>query len=253
MKKFSFILFALFVFFSCSKESKWDCLKSTGDITTKTVSTGDFSILQIKSYFNITLVQDSQNYVLFRGGENLLPKISAVNNAGILDIKDENKCLWVRDYEKERPEAEIHFTRLDSIIAYRECDIKSKEKIKNDVFLLNFTQSHLATLDIDIEVTNFYLKINPSSGDYYVKGTCWNNYIYSIGYSYIHTEDLDCANSYVYSYETGDIFVAPREILEVHIFNFGNIYCCTNPFKVKVEKPDYASGNLIFKSCSDTL
>jgi hypothetical protein len=247
MRKIFVIVIGGIFLMSCNKLSRWDCFKSTGEVATKTVSTGKFSVLEIKSYFRITLIQDSQNYVLFKGGENLLPKIKAITDDGILQLKDENKCLWVRDYEKERPEAEVHFTTLDSIIAYRECDITSKGTIKNNIFLLNFIQSHLATLNINIDVDDFYLKINPSSGDYYVRGTCWNNYIFSIGYSYVHTEHLDCVNSYVYSYSTGNIYVGPREILEAHIFNHGNVYCVTKPVHVKLEKPDYAAGNLIYE------
>jgi len=252
MKKLIAISALLFLFVSCKKILP-GCFTPTGEMKVKTVAAGDFRVLEIENYFDLTLVQDSQNYVLFKCGENLLPEIKAENNNGLLSLTDNNKCRWMRNYEAEKPVAEVHFSHLDSIVVLRECDIRSEGKVKGEVFLINFRESHLATLNIDIDVTNFYLKVNPSSGDYFVRGRCWNNYIYSIGYSYIHTEDLWCANSYVYSYSTGDIYVKPEDILEVHIYNYGNVFCCSKPGNVKIDRPDYAHGNLIYSVCSDTL
>jgi hypothetical protein len=241
----------IFLFFSCSKEAQWDCTKSTGKIITKTITPQDYKVLEINSLLNITLVQDSQNFIKITGGENLLPKVKFEYNYPYLRVSDNNTCRWIRNYKKEMISVEFHFTTLDSVIAYRENNLKSDGYIRNKVFMVKYPTSSLATLNLKIDVDSFYLKINPASGDYYVEGSCKYNYIYSIGYSYVHTENLHCLNAEVFSYETGDIYVSPSENLYAHIFNFGNIYYCKPVNKITIEKPDYAHGKVIYKQCSD--
>ena len=253
MKKFKIIsgitlLSIAILVTSCNKPGK--CLKPTGKIINETIALNDFSIIEVHSYFDITLIQDSAQYIKFTGGKNLLPFVEAKTENNTLKLYDNNKCRWTRNYTKEKIKAEIHFTSIDSFIAYRECDIKSSDTIRNPkVLLFKFPTSHLATLNIKINTKDFYLKVNPSSGDYYVSGKCEYNYIYSIGYSYIHTENLECNEALVYSFETGDIYVAPKHYLDARLFNYGNIIYCSSPETIKITKPDFAKGKLIKKQC----
>ncbi len=252
MKKLLTSLVIIILMASCNKESQWDCTKSTGKIITRTITPQPYKVIETYSLFDITLVQDSQNYIKITGGENLLPKIKIEYSYPYIRLYDRNTCRWVRNYNKERIALEFHFDRLDSIIAYRENNIKSEGYIRNEVFMVKYPTSALATLNLKIDVDSFYLKINPASGDYYVEGTCKFNYIYSIGYSYVHTENLKCLDADVTSYETGDIYVNPSRSLYARIYNFGNVYYCTPLNKITVEKPDYAKGKVIYKPCSDT-
>ena len=241
----------LFSLLSCNKISQWDCTKSTGKITTKIISPEPYKVIELHSMFNVTLIQDSQNYIMIKGGENLLPKIELEYSYPYLKIYDNNICRWVRNYQKEQIFLDIHFSQLDSIIAYRENNIKSKGYIKNKVFMIKYPSSGIATLDLKIDVDTFYLKINPYGGDFYVEGSCKFNYIYSVGYSYVHAENVTCLDADVTSYSTGDIYVNPSRSLSAHIFNFGNIYYCSPINQITVEKPEHAKGKVIYKQCSN--
>ncbi len=246
-KSFYYIIVSFFIVLSFSSCNKLDnrCIKSVGEEKEKVIMLPQFSVLNINSFFDVILVQDTINYIKFSGGKNLLNYVNADVSQNSLSITDNNSCRWTRDYKKQKIKAELHFVKLDSIIAYRECNIRSLDTIKNDIFLIRFISSHLATLDITVDVKEMYLKINPSSGDYYVKGRCSFNYIYSIGLSYVHTEGLKCDSALVYSYESGDIYVAPIQKLRVLFYNYGNVYYCTSPQEIIETRTNAAKGKLI--------
>lgn len=110
------IVFLIFITISsCKKAEDRSCLKSTGEITSKTIYTGDFSKLYLMEHIEYILVQDTVSFVYLHGGENLLGFINCSVENDELTIKNENKCKFLR-YKRGKIIAEIHFTQLSDLV-----------------------------------------------------------------------------------------------------------------------------------------
>ncbi len=96
--KYLFFTFSL-LFISCDKEEAWDCIKSTGEITTETRILENFNKIVLYDNINLWMIQDSTAYIEITAGKNLIPKISIEIENGILIIKNENKYNWLRSYK----------------------------------------------------------------------------------------------------------------------------------------------------------
>ena len=115
MNKLLFIFIFSISFLSCKKAEDRSCLKSTGEITSKTIYTGDFSKLYLLEHIEYVLVQDTVSFVYLQGGKNLLGFINCSVVDGELTIKNENKCKFLR-YKHGKIIAEIHFVQLSDLV-----------------------------------------------------------------------------------------------------------------------------------------
>lgn len=114
MKNSLLILILLLLAASCKKAEDRRCFKSTGEQTEKEIALAYFNKLVLKEHINYVLIQDSTNKVVIKGGKNLLNLIETNVSENTLEIKNTNKCNFLRSYKKTIT-AEIHFTSLINI------------------------------------------------------------------------------------------------------------------------------------------
>lgn len=110
-----FLFTGIFLFFtSCKKPTERSCLKSAGETITKTIVKGDFTNLILHPYVNYELVPDSTNFIEISCGENLFPFIDVQVKDSTLTIENNNKCRFLRSYDKN-VSAKIHISLLYNI------------------------------------------------------------------------------------------------------------------------------------------
>jgi hypothetical protein len=115
MKKTSFLLFILILVFSCKKPDERACLKKSGDNTKRIINLGDFSRVYLKEHLNYVMIQDTANYLVVDGGENLVGFINCTIDGDELIVSNENKCKFLR-YKTGKITVEIHFVSLTSLV-----------------------------------------------------------------------------------------------------------------------------------------
>ena len=98
----------------CEKPEARSCFKKSGEYSEKKVTFGSFNQLFLKEHIEYKLIQDSLNFVIIKGGKNLLDFIDVTSEQGLLSIKNRNRCNFLRHYEV--PVVEIHYTKLINIL-----------------------------------------------------------------------------------------------------------------------------------------
>jgi hypothetical protein len=112
-----FLLIAslLLLLFSCKKSEERACLKRSGSSAIRIVNPGEFSKLNLKEHLIFVLVQDTADYVVLKGGKNLLGFVEFEIIDKELVITNNNKCKFLR-YKTGDIEVEIHFKFIDRVI-----------------------------------------------------------------------------------------------------------------------------------------
>jgi hypothetical protein len=114
MKKAVLIVLLLGFLISCKKPEDRRCLKSIGAESEIVVEVDPFDRLYLKEHVHYVLVQDTVEKLVIKGGKNLLNFISAEVIDNRLEIYNENKCSFLRSYDREVT-VEIHFKELINI------------------------------------------------------------------------------------------------------------------------------------------
>ena len=111
--RFAGVLFILLLV-SCKKPVDRACVKSHGKEAIKEIGVSAFNRVFLPEKINYVLVQDTVEKVVLSGGENMLNFIRIEVVDGRLELYNENKCAFLRNF-KQKVTAEIHFKELINI------------------------------------------------------------------------------------------------------------------------------------------
>jgi hypothetical protein len=114
MMRLAFVFAILVAVSSCKKSEDRSCWKTVGDLSTKEINLEPFDKIKLNAHIQYLLVQDSTDKLIIRGGKNLLNFVKAEMVEDVLEISNENKCNFLRDYD-QKITVEIHFTNLINI------------------------------------------------------------------------------------------------------------------------------------------
>lgn len=231
MRKTFYIILTFLVFISCSKEKRCDCLKSTGDIITEERSVAPFSQIKIEDKINLFLKQDSFNSVRVEAGENLLSDIITEVNGSVLEIRNNNRCNWVRSY-KPTINVYVTFTDIWHFIYYKGAGtVITEDTVFTDYFQLDdFEGTGNINFLLHTDISWFNLHTGPA--DLTVKGVSDVCYLYSAGNGPSDLKYFKTNLAYITSKSTADSYVWVKGEMDVWIDYIGNVYYTGNPTKI---------------------
>ncbi len=222
------VLLLLFggAFLSCDKESK--CVKSSGEntIETRTVN-ANFTEVVLNNKINLIIKQDSTFSLKVEAGANLLPLITTEVSGNLLTIKSDNKCSFLRSYNKAI-NVYLSTPNITKINYKGQGDILSA----NTLTFPNFEiQSDKATGSVNLGLYCNSLKLLQHTGpaDFTFVGQAENTYLYSNGNGWFHFENYSSNHVHVNSAGTGDMLVKANTSLLVELSAIGNVYYYGNP------------------------
>src|SRR5437868_14955643 len=94
MKNLSFLFILSMPFFtSCKKKG---CFDSEGKVIMVTRNIAAFHQVELIDNINLILTQDTVEQIKIEAGENLQPNISTDVQNGILTIRNNTACNWIR-------------------------------------------------------------------------------------------------------------------------------------------------------------
>ena len=96
MKRIGFLLLLMLSLVSCKKPSDRACWKGAGPAQTLQVPFSDFQYLHIHAHMEVTLIQDSLNFVEWEANENLMKFLSAEKDLDTLVLRNLNHCHFLR-------------------------------------------------------------------------------------------------------------------------------------------------------------
>jgi hypothetical protein len=114
MRGLIFIVLLGLILPACKKAEDRKCFKSAGEEVTTEVSLPSFNQLFLGPHINFTLVQDTTEYMRIKAGENLIKHVTSELIDGVLEIRNTNKCNFLRSYKKQI-DVELHIKNLTRI------------------------------------------------------------------------------------------------------------------------------------------
>ena len=75
-----------------------DCVKSSGEMISKEIEVPDFDKIIVYNGISLVITQGENYKIELKTGSNLIDDITINVSDGILFLKDNTTCNWVRDY-----------------------------------------------------------------------------------------------------------------------------------------------------------
>ncbi len=227
-----FCLSFIIIFSSCKKGTLCDCFKSTGSIIKENRNiSSDFTDIHISEKINLILTQSSGVSLTVETGSNLSPSIITTVEDGVLNIRDENKCNWVRKLDNfTNVYLSLPDIRHIRYSAYG--NISTTNTFNIDTLTIDaWDGSGIIDLSINAKSTFFHFHTGPASLN--VSGYSELCYIYSNAQGMIHCENMTTENTFVHSSGTGDTYIRVNKDLGYNILDVGSIYYYGDPVSVK--------------------
>lgn len=223
------LAWAILACLSCQPDNSAGCFRGKGKESTQTRLLDTFHSMVVSDKLDIVLHQDStQPYkCTLSGGSNLFPGIQTRVVDGVLHIEDTNTCDWVRDLQN-RTRIDLWISDLNRIEMHGMSKLLTPKRIHLSDVELDFISS--ADQDWDLE-TNQLILNHSGVGEITVKGKAA---VYVLTQYFVAGADARHLQSdyvFVYSYSTADAWVQPVKGLGAFIYNSGNIYHVSTPWK----------------------
>jgi len=237
------VLILLVLITACKKAEDRKCWKFHGDQIEKRVELEGFKTLEINPYVIVNLVQDTINFCKLSGGENVVNLIKTDVSNGILVLKNENKCSFLRS-AKKKITAEIHFVSMGNIIYQGSENVKTIGPITLQNFAVNLKETS-GTLDLELNTINLSVTAEPSFANFILKGYTKTAILGVKGNAYCDTRDLLVQDKIVInSRSVGDCYInGSTAHLKCETNGSGNVYYTNTPGWI--EWNDYATGKLL--------
>jgi hypothetical protein len=235
--------FFVLILFSCKKSEDRACWKSTGEETSIEIKLDAFSKVFLHEHIEYVLVQDSAEKIVITGGKNLVNFIKVDFVDGFLDVKNENKCFFLRSYKKNI-RAEIHFKQINEII------FEGTEPLTNQG-LIEFNWLNILIRDgagsvkLNFNSESIFATISHGWGDFTFTGHTNRANFNLRSNGFCDTYGLTVSDSLTVVSNTQGItkINANGVKLKAQIDTGGDIYYKGTPFSVKLNQ--YGEGQLI--------
>lgn len=236
------IIVSLVSFSSCKKGTFPDCFYATGDITTQSRAIEKFSKIILRNNVNLILEKSNTNNIVVEAGTNLISNISTlVNENGVLEIKNDNNCNWIRSFDKPI-NVYLKYTNIDTIEYQSIGDVTTKNTLITDTLWLAAYEG-AGEININIDVKTLHCALHYGTLDIIIKGNSGLSYVYSASFGLVNLIELESKFVYANNKSSNDVYLKANSHLGATIENIGNIYYVGNPKTVTFDK--IGTGELI--------
>ncbi len=227
---------------SCEKESITNCKLSNGVVKTEQRTISEFTNILLKDNINLILSRSDTSSLLVEAGSNLMSGISTVvNEDGTLEIKNNNKCDWSRDFDTP-VNVFLNYTEIDTI-EYRSIgNITNMDTLYTDTLWVRVMEG-AGVIDITIDVDRLYCELHYGTADILLSGICGLSFVYSSSFGLVDLRNLPTSVVFVTSRSSNNLFVNAVTTLGAAISNIGDIYYRGDPENLTLDKT--GAGNLI--------
>ncbi|NCG29788.1 MAG: hypothetical protein GWP27_04880 [Bacteroidetes bacterium] len=241
MKKGLFIALIITAFFSGCKKSK--CWKGFGeDVKEERVLT-DFHTIEIYDNLNLIFTPGPHRKATIECPENLVDFIYTDIEDGVLTITDENKCDFVRGYDRDR---NIYITgpSLEHVLCYNSGNVSITDTVYADYFTFEHWSAS-GINDLIVKADTVDIKLHTGTGDITAAGKTKQLFLYASSYGYADCYDLETVGALVTLRSTNNAYVNTTRRLNASIHSNADIYVLGDPEKVNFEQ--IGRGELIFE------
>ena len=98
-KLLAYVSLLTFAFQSCNQEDAFDCVKSTGSLSTEERNLAIFRTIILEDNIDLQLTTQTPGTAVVEAGKNLISKIDLSYTGDTLIISNKNTCEWARSYK----------------------------------------------------------------------------------------------------------------------------------------------------------
>lgn len=225
--KFRILLFAIIVVLNaCVKESA--CIKPTGKQAVETrVISNEITHITLKDKLNLVLRQDSIASLTIEGGENLLKYVRARQKGTELELKNDNKCNFLRSY-KEEITVYLSLPNIKYINYTGFGNITNIGELKLNEFTFE-TRNGTGSINLTVDAQKISVLQHTGPADFTLNGKSKFSYLFSGGSGWLTCKNLISENTHVNHDGTGNVILTATNSLLIELTSIGNIEYYGNP------------------------
>lgn len=230
------LLLVLVGFYSCKKPTERACFKTAGKESVVEIPFLE-SIDSLTLYDNLIylIIPSSENKVEISGSENLISFIDVSVNNGMMVIKDDNRCNFLRSYKNEIY-VNIYANDIKFIEYLGSNSLKSKDTLLSNELRLYLKDG---AGSVDLTLKNGYTSAIASNGygDFVLAGETSILYLHCNSNTFCDTRAMKVEEKVtVRSNTVGNIWInADNAVLDVYIQYQGDVGYIGNPSSKKVK------------------
>jgi hypothetical protein len=195
--------------------------------TEKTYDFEALSFLHMKNHINLTLVQDSMNYIKVIAPENLQKGLKPEISGDSIVLRDKNGMQWKGRYSYD-VQMELHFTTMRIMFLFGSGHIDNRDTLHFDLFDI-WTNKSSHIIDLTLDANYFHLGLSTGSSDIYISGKANSASVWSTSYSMVNMLELETDIVDVHNNSTNHIYVYPINQLKSLVGYSGNVYYKGSP------------------------
>lgn len=240
MKKLVVILF-IFLSLSCDSDRGWDCLKASGNLVQQEIGVDDFDKITVWDNVKLVISQGETQQIIVETGANLMRKIDVSVRDGRLEIRNNNRCNLVRDYELTT--VYVTTPNLTEIRSSTGRGVSSQGVLTfpslalfSDDFDASEKQYTSGDFTLELDVDNLQVVANGRS-KFFLSGTADQvSFGLYAGDCRIYAENLVIQDLNLFHRSTGPMVVYPEQSIRGKIVSWGDVIAKNRPHIVDVEE-----------------
>jgi hypothetical protein len=244
MKSYFYLLIVLLLV-SCDKAEDRECIKAAGKETSLSIALPSFQKLHVGPKIEVVLIQDTENKLVIHGRDNLVKHISYdINSEGFLDLKNKNRCDFLRSYKKNKVKVEVHFVDLNELLFEGTIDLKNEGVLTTNNFKL-MIQDGGATVSLNLNCQSIDAVQGHGYGDFVLTGSCQNLYAKITSNGFCDLTGLTTVNNLIFISNTPVLSLVNLQgaTADVEINGSGNVKYIGYPSSLNYVR--YGTGELV--------
>ncbi|HTB05411.1 MAG TPA: DUF2807 domain-containing protein [Bacteroidia bacterium] len=227
LRYFNIVLACLIIIALSSCKKACNCVESTGEPTEQTVTVPYFEQINAYNNINVFISMGSPEQVQIQGGKNLLSNVSAEVSNGVLILKNNNICNWLRSYAKSAINVYITMPRITYITSSGVGTIQSTDTLTTDTIQVTTSNTGNINLTLNNQLIEGHLF---GSSDLSLAGKSHQflcSYVGGTGSLYCN--NLTTGYTFFSDNTTGDCYIGTTNLFDIVISQIGNVYYLGNP------------------------
>lgn len=200
-------------------------IKGNGNITTKTVSTGDYDTVKVVGSMDVHLEAGNEGNITIETDSNILESVVIEEQNGTLKIKMKKGVSYK---SKHGVHVTVPFESLSEVSLTGSGDVDSKDALKGSNLKVNVTGS--GDVVLPVAMSNVEATIT-GSGDVGLSGETQNLEVKVTGSGDFSGSKLTSQNTEVSVSGSGDARVVAKDNLVARVYGSGDIEYSGNPNK----------------------
>jgi hypothetical protein len=168
MVRISGIALMVLLLTGCRRENMDDCFTSMGPLRSEVRAVGTFALVDLDDRIDLVLENRGSGTVQVEAGRNLLGQVRTEVVNGVLRVRNDNRCNWVRSF-KERITVRVPVQEVQQLTLRGTGDVWNSDTIRHEEFRVE-QWGAMGTVRLGVSVQRIYIGLHTGAGDVVLTG-----------------------------------------------------------------------------------